>query len=72
MSDEDKRWTDHCAPAFDRLHEDHQALVKRVTEIEIITRNGLVDKVKGVERMQWWLLGAIGGLGGLVVTLYLL
>lgn len=88
MSDEqrkadDRRWAEHCRPAFDSLHQEHIALVtrldnrldkhdERLREIEVITKNGYDVRLKAVERMQWWQLGILITIFGLIITLHVM
>ena len=44
----------------------------RLRPVEIKVSNGFDTRMRSVEKMQWWLLGAIGGLGGLMITLHLI
>ncbi len=81
MSDEDRRWQEHCQPAFDRLHTDHEKLAaevkgvltehdKRIRGVEIVTQNGYGARLKHVERMQWWQLGILASIAvALIINL---
>ena len=59
MSDEDKRWSEHCSPAFDRLDTDIKELGtkvegvvadhdKRIRGLEIVNFNGWRDKIRTI------------------------
>jgi len=81
MSDHDRTYNQFCAPRFTDLaksiehlgaevHGRVDEMDKRVRDVEIVTKNGFKDRIKNVEKMQWWQLGTLVLIVGLIITLH--
>lgn len=84
MSDHDKTYERFCGPRFGELvksvnhlsHEVHDRIdvldEKHVRPMEAKFHNGFDVRIKNVEKMQWWQLGLMVTIVGMIITLHIL
>ena len=66
----EKIYAQFCEPHFRHLTEGISKIEERLRPVEIKISNGFDNRMKAIEKLQWWVISMLVAITGLIITLH--